>query len=120
MAKLIEKPTEIKAAGNKTKMIREFIGNVNSKTSDISIAEMHSPQGWEEPGQTPMFDEYSVVLKGTLKIETKHGSYDVKAGQAFIVEKNEWVKYSTPFEGGAHYISVCTPAFRPDTVKRDK
>jgi opacity protein-like surface antigen len=104
MAKLIKTPAEIKACGNKEKIIKEFIGNVNSKTSSISIAKMDSPQGWEEPGQTPKFNEYTVVLKGTLKIETRTESFDVKAGQAVIVKQDEWVKVSTPYEGGAEYI----------------
>lgn len=120
MVKIIEKPTEIKACGNKEKIIQEFIGNVNSKTETISIAKMNSPQGWEEPGQTPLFDEYTVILKGTLKIETKENSYEVKAGQALIINKNEWVKYSTPYSGGAEYIAVCLPAFSPKLVNRDK
>jgi len=120
MAKLIKAPTEIKACGNKEKIIKEFIGNVNSSTKTVSIAKMESPQGWEEPGQTPQFNEYTVVLKGTVKIETKNKSFDVKAGQALIVEQNEWVKYSTPYEGGAEYIAVCLPAFSPSLVNRDR
>lgn len=120
MAKLIEKPTEIKACGNKEKTIREFFGRVNSNTEKVSIAKMNSPEGWEEPGQTPEFDEYTVVLKGTLKVETGSESFDVKAGQAVVIEQNEWVKYSTPYKGGAEYIAVCIPAFGPDIVNRDK
>lgn len=120
MTKLIEIPTEIKASGNKEKIIKEFIGNVNTKTSHISIAKMDSPQGWEEPGQTPEFDEYTIVLKGILKVQTKENLLDVKAGQAIIAKKNEWVKYSTPYKGGAEYIAVCLPAFSPKIVNRDK
>lgn len=119
MAKLIKTPTEIKACGNKEKIIKEFIGNVNSNTEKVSIAKMDSPQGWEEPGQTPKFNEYTIVLKGTLKIETKKESFDIKAGQALIVEQDEWVKYSTPYKGGAEYIAVCLPAFSPSLVNRD-
>ena len=120
MAILIKKPTKIKAAGKKEKIIKEFIGNVNSKTSALSIAKMESPSGWEEPGQTPEFNEYTVVLKGTLKVETKDKIYEVKAGQAIISSKNEWIRYSSPYEGGAEYIAVCLPAFSPGTVHRDE
>lgn len=120
MIKLIEKPTEIKACGNKEKIIKEFIGKVNTKTSSVSIAKMDSPQDWEEPGQSPKFNEYTIVLKGILKIETKTESFEVKAGEALIVEQDEWVKYSTPYEGGAEYIAVCLPAFSPNLVNRDK
>ena len=119
MAILIEKPTKIKACGNKEKIIKEFIGNVNSQTGAVSIAKMESPEGWEEPGQTPAFDEYTVVLRGTLKVETMEDVYEVKAGQAVIAAKGEWVKYSSPFKGGAEYIAVCHPAFSPSTVNRD-
>ncbi len=120
MIKLLDKPTEIKAAGNKEKIIKEFIGKVNSKTDQVSIAKMNSPEGWEEPGQAPEFDEYTVVLKGCLRAETKSKSYDIKAGQAFIAGRNEWVRYSSPYKGGAEYISVCLPAFSPDMVHRDE
>ncbi|MBU3917686.1 cupin domain-containing protein [bacterium] len=120
MAKLIEAPTQIKACGTKEKIIKEFIGNVNTNTKTISVAKMESPQGWEEPGQTPEFDEYTIVLKGTLKVETQKGSFDVTAGQALIVEKDEWVKYGSPYDGGAEYIAVCLPAFGPDLVNRDE
>jgi len=119
MAILIETPTEIKACGTKEKIIQEFIGKVNSKTDEVSIAKMVSPQGWEEPGQSPIFDEYTIVLKGTLKIETTEKAFEVKSGQAFIAKQNEWVKYSTPYDGGAEYIAVCLPAFSPSTVNRD-
>ncbi len=118
MAKLINKPTIIEAAGNKPKIIQEFIGKVNSKTNDLSIARMQSPQGWVEPGQTPEFDEYTLVLKGCLNVKTKSENVDVKAGSAIIIEKGEWVKYSTPDED-AEYIAVCLPAFSPEAVHRD-
>jgi mannose-6-phosphate isomerase-like protein (cupin superfamily) len=120
MIELIEKPTEIIAAGNKKKIIKEFIGKVNSKTDQLSIAKMTSPEGWEEPGQTPEFDEYTVVLKGCLHIESKNKSVNVTAGQAVIAKKNEWVKYSSPYKDGAEYIAVCLPAFSPDIVNRDE
>jgi len=116
---LISKPTTIKAAGNKPKSIEEFIGRVNSGTTDVSIARMKSPAGWEEPGQTPEFDEYTVVLKGLLRVASKEGELDVAQGQAIIVRAGEWVKYSTPEPGGAEYIAVCLPAFSPDSVNRD-
>jgi len=119
MPTFIHQPKEIKAAGNIPKVIREYIGLVNSKTKDLSIAHMISPQGWEEPGQTPEFEEYTVVLKGTLLVSTKDKRFDVKAGQAFMAHKGEWVKYSSPQQGGAEYIAVCLPAFSPETVHRD-
>ncbi len=120
MIQIISNPSIIEAVGTKGKIIEEFFGRVNSKTSDISIARMKSPQGWEEPGQKPEFDEYTVVLKGTLKVETKVEEYNVIAGQGILTEKNEWIKYSTPYEGGAEYIAVCLPAFSPDIVHRDE
>ena len=116
---IINKPTEIKASGEPVKIIEEFIGNVNSATNEISIARMKSPKGWSEPGQTPEFTEYTIVLKGVLVIETKDGMYDVKANEAVIIEKGEWVRYSTPFEEGAEYIAACIPAFSLDRVNRD-
>jgi ethanolamine utilization protein EutQ len=119
MPTLIAKPTSIQAAGNKPKLIDEYIGRVNSKTSSVSIAHMRSPQGWFEPGQTPDFEEFTVVLKGTLRVTHKNGSFDVRAGQAVIAHKGEWVQYSTPEEGGADYIAVCLPAFSMQTVHRD-
>ncbi len=119
MVKKINKPTIIKAAGNKPKQIEEYIGRVNSDTKEVSVAKMISPQGWVEPGQKPEFDEYTVVLKGTLKIKFKDQEIEVKAGEAVIIEKNEWVQYSSPHKGGAEYIAVCLPAFSPDMVKRD-
>ena len=120
MAKFIAQPTEIEACGNKTKIIKEFIGRVNSQTGQISIAQMDSPQGWEEPGQTPEFDEYSIVLEGILHVKTKSGEYDVRQGQAFLANKGEWIQYSTPSGQGAKYIAVCLPAFSPKTVHRDR
>ncbi len=115
----IEKPTEVKAHGDIAKIIREYIGRVNSGTPEVSIAHMQSPSGWHEPGQTPEFDEYTVVLKGTLRVEFKGGHRDVKAGQAVISPAGEWVRYSSPDSAGAEYMAVCLPAFSPDTVKRD-
>ena len=119
MPTLIAQPTQIKASGNKPKIIQEFIGRVNSKTSALSVARMQSPSGWVEPGQTPEFDEYTVVLKGVLHVASKTGVFDVKAGQAVITHAGEWVQYSTPGLEGAEYIAVCLPAFSPDTVQRD-
>jgi len=119
MPQFIESPSVIKAAGNKEKIIREFFGHVNSKTSEVSIAQMKSPEGWTEPGQSPEFNEYTVVLKGKLKITTKDQEYVITEGQGIMTGKDEWVRYSTPFEGGAEYIAVCLPAFSPDIVKRD-
>ena len=119
MIKKIEKPTIIEAAGNKPKRIEEFIGCVNSQTSEISIARMKSPAGWEEPGQRPQFDEYTLVLNGLLRVKTENNTVDVASGQAIIVSANEWVQYSTPNDDGAEYIAVCLPAFTPDTVNRD-
>ena len=119
MPTFISQPTQIKAAGNKPKIIQEYIGRVNSKTAELSIAKMQSPSGWVEPGQTPDFDEYTVVLKGTLTVTTKTGVLQVNAGQAVITHAGEWVQYSTPGFEGAEYIAVCLPAFSPDTVHRD-
>lgn len=115
----IKRPTIIKAAGNKPKTIEEFVGRVNSKTSAVSIARMRSPAGWIEPGQTPAFDEYTVVLHGMLRVLTNDGSHDVNAGEAIITSKGEWVQYSTPGPEGAEYIAVCLPAFSPKIVHRD-
>jgi len=117
--KLIEKPTRVEAAGNKPKLIDEYIGRVNSATKDLSVAHMRSPGGWVEPGQTPEFDEYTVVLKGLLRVESREGSVDVRAGQAVIAMQGEWVRYSTPEADGAEYIAVCRDAFSMDTVHRD-
>lgn len=119
MPTLIAQPTRIEAPGTKPKQIDEYVGRVNSKTSSASVAHMHSPQGWAEPGQTPEFDEFTVVLKGSLHVEHENGSIDVAAGQAVITYAGEWVRYSTPLEGGAEYIAVCVPAFSMETVHRD-
>ncbi len=120
MPKVIDKPTRIKAAGNKPKIIDEYVGRVNSGDAGVSIACMRSPAGWVEPGQTPEFDEYTLVLKGLLRVEHKGGVLDVRAGQAVIVRGGEWVRYSTPGEEGAEYVAVCLPAFSPQTVHRDE
>lgn len=119
MPTLIHHPTQIKAAGNKPKIIKEYIGRVNSKTSEISVAHMQSPAGWVEPGQTPEFDEYTVVLKGCLRVDFKGGGFDVNAGQAVLVNKGEWVRYSSPHPQGAEYIAICLPAFSIEIVHRD-
>ncbi|HEY0370353.1 MAG TPA: cupin [Thermoanaerobaculia bacterium] len=119
MATLIQQPSIVQAAGNKPKIIEEYIGRVNSKTDSVSVARMKSPSGWVEPGQTPQFDEYTVVLRGTLRVTTHSGSMDVLAGQAVIAHKGEWVQYSTPGAEGAEYVAVCLPAFSMDTVHRD-
>ncbi|MGD1700169.1 cupin domain-containing protein [Dapis sp. BLCC M229] len=119
MPQLIEKPTRIESTGNKPKQIDEYIGRVNSHTDDISVAQMHSPSGWMEPGQRPEFDEFTLVLKGTLFVEYEGGKLEVNPGQAVIARKGEWVKYSTPGVEGAEYIAICLPAFSPDTVNRD-
>jgi len=119
MPTLINQPIRIEAAGNKPKRIEEYIGRVNSRTEGASVAHMRSPDGWQEPGQTPEFDEYTIVLNGMLRVEHRHGTIDVAAGQAVIAHKGEWVRYSTPGAEGAEYIAVCVPAFSPDTVHRD-
>ena len=120
MPKVFTAPSVIKPAGNKPKIIEEFFGRVNSETDAVSIAKMTSPEGWIEPGQTPEFDEYTVVLKGMLRVESKEGAVDVTAGQAVLIPKREWVRYSTPNPGGAEYIAVCIPAFSPEIVHRDE
>ncbi len=119
MPTLINGPTTIEAAGNKPKIIQEYVGRVNSETSDVSVAHMRSPSGWIEPAQTPEFDEYTVVLKGSLRVEFDGGSMKVEAGQGVVAHGGEWVRYSTPGPEGAEYIAVCVPAFSPDTVNRD-
>jgi ethanolamine utilization protein EutQ len=119
MPTLISQPTRIEAAGTKPKRIEEYVGRVNSRTENTSVAHMRSPSGWQEPGQTPEFEEYTIVLKGMLRVEYRHGTIDVAAGQAVITHKGEWVRYSTPGAEGAEYIAVCVPAFSPDTVHRD-
>ena len=119
MIKIVQTPTSIKAAGDIPKKIDEFFGRLNSGTDEISIARMNSPAGWEEPGQTPDFDEYTIVITGTLKVETRKDIFYVHAGQAIMVGKGEWVKYSSPEAYGAQYVAVCLPAFSPDSVNRD-
>jgi quercetin dioxygenase-like cupin family protein len=119
MATLIAHATRVAAAGNKPKIIEEFVGRANSGTAGVSIARMRSPGGWQEPGQRPDFDEYTLVLDGVLRVETRAATYDVRAGQAIITHAGEWVRYSTPAPEGAHYVAVCLPAFSADTVHRD-
>ena len=119
MPTLIPAPTRVEAAGNKPKLIDEYVGRVNSETSAASVAHMRSPGGWQEPGQTPDFEEFTVVLRGVLRVEHRDGTLDVHAGQAVIAHGGEWVRYSTPEAGGAEYIAVCVPAFSMDTVHRD-
>ena len=120
MPTFIAKPTRVEAAGNKPKLIDEYVGRVNSATSATSVAHMRSPGGWQEPGQTPEFDEFTVILRGTLRVEHRAGSMDVHAGQAIIAHRGEWVRYSTPEPEGAEYIAVCLPAFAMETVHRDE
>jgi len=119
MPELIAAPTRIVAAGNKPKAIDEYVGRVNSRTEAVSIAHMRSPAGWVEPGQTPEFDEYTVVLRGMLRVRHRGGTLDVRAGQAVVARRGEWVQYSSPEPDGAEYVAVCVPAFSPDTVHRD-
>lgn len=120
MLKKIDKPSTIEAAGNKPKIIEEYIGRVNSRTDELSIARMKSPSGWIEPGQKPDFNEYTVVLKGMLRVMTKEETKDIYQGEAVIVPAGEWVQYSTPSSEGAEYIAVCLPAFSPEIVHRDE
>ncbi len=119
MARLIETPTVIPAAGEPPKIIEEFVGMVNSGNSNVSVARMKSPAGWVEPGQTPEFDEITVVLGGMLRVETRAESFDVRAGQAIMTSPGDWVRYSSPEDGGAEYVAICLPAFSPHTVNRD-
>lgn len=119
MAVKIDKSTIIKAAGTEGKIIREIIGRVNNECSDISIAHMTSPEGWQEPGQRPDFDEYTYVVGGMLKVETEAGEFEIRSGQGIEVKKGEWVRYSTPSVGGAEYIAICIPAFSLDLVNRE-
>jgi ethanolamine utilization protein EutQ len=120
MPTLVAEPTRIAAAGTKPKLIDEFVGRVNTETPEVSVAHMHSPQGWEEPGQAPEFDEFTLVLKGVLRVNHRDGEMEVRAGQAVIAHRGEWVRYSTPAEGGAEYIAICLPAFSMETVHRDQ
>ncbi len=119
MPQIIESPTPIQAHGQPPKTIEEFVGRANSQTDAVSIARMISPSGWNEPGQTPEFDEFTVVLRGELHVESRDSAHRVKAGQAIIVSRGEWVRYSTPNPEGAEYIAVCLPAFSVSTVHRD-
>jgi mannose-6-phosphate isomerase-like protein (cupin superfamily) len=119
MPVLILSPTTVPAAGTPPKIIREYIGRVNSRDAAVSIARMTSPEGWNEPGQRPEFDEYTLVLRGMLRVSHTDGTLDVRAGQAVVTRKGEWIRYSTPEEGGAEYIAVCLPAFSPEHVHRD-
>jgi len=119
MPTLVTTPALVQAAGNKAKIIEEFIGRVNSNTDTVSVARMRSPGGWLEPGQTPEFDEYTIVLQGLLRVTSRTGTTDVAAGQAIIAHRGEWVQYSTPDPEGAEYLSVCIPAFATDIVHRD-
>jgi mannose-6-phosphate isomerase-like protein (cupin superfamily) len=120
MPALISQPTRIEAAGNKPKLIDEYVGRVNTGQADLSLAHMRSPGGWVEPGQTPEFDEYTLVLAGLLRVEHRDGALDVRAGQAVVVRRGEWVRYSTPEPEGAEYIALCLPAFSIETVRRDQ
>jgi mannose-6-phosphate isomerase-like protein (cupin superfamily) len=119
MPTLIAQPAVMPAAGNKPKRIEEYAGRVNSGHQDVSVARMVSPAGWQEPGQRPEFEEITVVLKGLLRVEHEHGVIDVRAGQAVVSQPGEWVRYSSPEEGGAEYVAICLPAFSIDTVHRD-
>jgi mannose-6-phosphate isomerase-like protein (cupin superfamily) len=116
----IETPSVVEAAGNKPKIIEEYVGRVNTGSGQLSVARMRSPGGWEEPGQRPEFDEYTVVLRGMLRVKTESETFDVRAGQAVVTRRGEWVQYSTPEAEGAEYVAVCLPAFSPDTVHRDQ
>jgi hypothetical protein len=116
---LIEKPRTIVAAGNPPKHIAEYVGRLNTATASLSIARMVSPGGWEEPGQTPEFDEYTLVHRGLVRVETRAGVTDVKSGQVFFAAAGDWVRYTTPLAEGAEYIAICAPAFSPQTVHRD-
>ncbi len=118
MPELIEQPTRVEAAGTPPKLIDEFVGRVNTKTDSVSVARMRSPTGWSEPGQRPEFDEVTVVLAGMIRVEHEGGALDVREGQAVLTRAGEWIRYSTPEEGGAEYVAVCLPAFSPETVHR--
>jgi hypothetical protein len=119
MPQLIENPSRVEAAGTKPKLIDEYVGRVNTGESRLSVARMRSPEGWVEPGQRPDFDEWTLVLDGTLRVEHETGVIEVRVDQAIRVSGGEWVQYSTPYPGGAEYVAVCLPAFSPDTVHRD-
>lgn len=117
MPQLIEQPQIIKPAGNKPKKIEEFAGRVNTGSAHVSVARMTSPPGWVEPGQRPEFEEITLVLRGTVRVEHEGGTLEVRAGQAVVTKPGEWVRYSTP--EGAEYVAICLPAFSPETVHRD-
>ncbi len=119
MPRLIESPTVVEAVGNLPKRIEEYAGRVNTGHEDLSVARMVSPEGWIEPGQRPEFREFTLVLRGLLRVEHESGAIDVRAGQAIVAEPGEWIRYSSPAAGGAEYVAVCMPAFAPDTVHRD-
>ena len=119
MPRLIEQPTIVSAAGTKPKQILEFVGRVNTGHATVSVARMVSPEGWQEPGQRPEFEELTLVLSGLLRVEHEAGQIDVQAGQAIVTSPGEWVRYSTPEPGGAEYVAVCLPAFSPKSVNRD-
>jgi mannose-6-phosphate isomerase-like protein (cupin superfamily) len=119
LPRLVESPAVIEAAGTKPKRIEEYVGRVASGHGQVSVARMVSPEGWAEPGQRPLFREFTVVIDGMLRVEHEGGTIDVRAGQAVIAEPGEWVRYSSPEPGGAHYVAVCLPAFSIDTVRRD-
>ena len=119
MPRIIKQPTIVQAAGNKPKRIEEFVGRASSGDTELSVARMTSPQGWEEPGQRPEFEEVTVVLRGLLRVEHEGGAFDVAAGQTVVTAPGEWVRYSTPGPDGAEYIAICLPAFSPETVHRD-
>jgi mannose-6-phosphate isomerase-like protein (cupin superfamily) len=119
MPTLIPQPTVIAAAGNKPKRIEEYAGRVNSGHTGVSVARMQSPEGWEEPGQRPDFEEITVVLSGLLRVDHEGGTLDVRAGQAVVASPGEWIRYSSPEPGGAEYVAICLPAFSPAAVHRD-
>jgi mannose-6-phosphate isomerase-like protein (cupin superfamily) len=116
---LIDKPTQVESVGNKPKQINEYVGRVRSGHEGLSIAHMRSPSGWVEPGQSPEFDEFTIVLRGLLRVTHRGGTLDVRAGQAVVAHRGEWVQYSTPDPEGAEYFAICLPAFSPETVHRD-
>ncbi len=119
MPTLIPHPTRVEAAGTKPKLIDEYVGRVNTSTPQVSVAHMRSPDGWEEPGQRPEFNEFTIVLRGLLRVEYEGGFLEVRAGQGVNVNAGEWIRYSTPEAGGAEYFAICVPAFDPSTVHRD-
>jgi len=119
LPRLIERPATVEAAGTKPKIIHEHVGRVASGDEAVSVARMRSPEGWQEPGQRPEFDEITLVLSGRLRVEHEGGALDVVPGQAVITRRGEWIRYATPYPGGAEYVAICLPAFSPVTVHRD-